>query len=96
MERVGGKSMKRVIYIVIVIVMVILTNRWSLPLTYNDNVTVTNYDEQTVEWTDKNGNIWEYDTDERMFIGDEYMVTFDSQNTTMIEDDVIISFVKIF
>ncbi len=88
--------MKRVIYIVIVIVMVILTNRWSLPLTYNDNVTVTNYDEQTVEWTDKNGNIWEYDTDERMFIGDEYMVTFDSQNTTMIEDDVIISFVKIF
>ena len=88
--------MKRVIYIVIVIVMVILTNRWSLPLTYNGNVTVTNYDGQTVEWTDKNGNIWEYDTDEQMFIGDEYMVTFDSHNTTMIEDDAIISFVKIF
>lgn len=88
--------MKRIGYIVIVIVMVILTNRWSLPLTYNGNVTVTNYDGQTVEWTDKNGNIWEYDTDERMFIGDEYMVTFDSQNTTMIEDDIIISFVKIF
>lgn len=61
---------------------------------YKQDCTVFAVCGDEVLFEDTTGNIWEYETDTELEVGDKVVVFFDDRNTSTREDDKIVFFMK--
>lgn len=61
---------------------------------YKQDCTVFAVCDDEVLFEDTTGNIWEYETDTELEVGDKVVVFFDDRNTSTRKDDEIVFFMK--
>lgn len=61
---------------------------------YKQDCTVFAVCGDEVLFEDTTGNIWEYETDTELEVGDKVVVFFDDRNTSTRKDDEIVFFMK--
>lgn len=61
---------------------------------YKQDCTVFAVCGDEILFEDTTGNIWEYETDTELEVGDKVVVFFDDRNTSTRKDDEIVFFMK--
>jgi uncharacterized OB-fold protein len=87
------KKIECVIMMIVVFIILPGIAGW-LEVCYTEQGEIISKENDVVTIIDSTGNLWEYETEKDFRIGDKVKVTFNDNETTKREDDIIIKIKK--